>query len=172
MTEKDFNKIRQLFCTFLHFWINICTFQLTAKHGMSLMWEVIVCFDDIGGIVDHQCLHILFITCIYCIYQLPFECVFFKDNSSKMCIESWFSFLQNQISLFYSRIHDWQWRWYFCWLIWTRTAVIFVVCANLITKFYNPQIKSKGTGNFALRLRTNWNVHLFTTFIIIIMITE
>ena len=87
-----FNKIRQLFCTFLHFWINICTFQLTAKHGMSLMWEVIVCFDDIGGIVDHQCLHILFITCIYCIYQLPFECVFFKDNSSKMCIESCFFF--------------------------------------------------------------------------------
>ena len=32
----------------------------------DLRWEVIVCFVDIGGIVDHHCLNLLFIMAYYC----------------------------------------------------------------------------------------------------------
>ena len=30
----------------------------------DLRWEIIICFVDIGGVVDHHCLNILFIAAI------------------------------------------------------------------------------------------------------------
>ena len=42
-------------------WFEVKGGCATQIFSMSILWEVIVCFVDIDGIVDHHCLNFLFI---------------------------------------------------------------------------------------------------------------
>ena len=46
----------------------------------SMMREVVVCFVDIGGIIDHHCLNFLFIICIYMYIGKEHTVLKYKSN--------------------------------------------------------------------------------------------
>ena len=52
-----FNPVTFLFPSQARTWISIVRFVCFMFNG--LVWEVVVCFVDIDGIVDHHCLNFL-----------------------------------------------------------------------------------------------------------------
>jgi hypothetical protein len=56
--------------------VNMSLISNIICHGLFmfnvLRWEMIVCFVDIGGIVDNQCLNFIFITCTNSALPLPY----------------------------------------------------------------------------------------------------
>ena len=60
---NQFNPASLVYLSQARIWIyDVICCGLVCVHWVQLRWEVIVCFVDIGGIVDHHHLSFLFIT--------------------------------------------------------------------------------------------------------------
>jgi hypothetical protein len=77
----------KIFCYLRLFYYSRHTYVVVFFVFGDLRWDVIVCFVDIGGIVDHHCLNCLFITNVN---NMETDYLL-KDQINKLLFKCWYS---------------------------------------------------------------------------------